>query len=174
VHDGWRARIEHFEAAKHKIRPLRTDRARVITAEDMREEYMTDRKDRRVRLLRTVCLPSGNGLVRHSDGSRDHMQISFQYSRKRIVGDYGRMKVDVDSYNDAYPDAVPIQIVFDAELEAAEECFLILFAPPAGLHSQSARFRPLFRGQVCPFWPCSWLFGTKGIGPSLACPSQCR
>lgn len=36
------------------------------------------------------------------------------------------MKVDVDSCNDAHPDAEPIQIVFDftmdlAELEAADE-----------------------------------------------------
>lgn len=54
------------------------------------------------------------------------MQISFQNRRRGIVGDCRQMKVDVDSYNDAHPDAEPIQIVFDftmdlAELEAADE-----------------------------------------------------
>jgi hypothetical protein len=57
---------------------------------------------------------------------RDHMQISFQHRRKGIVGDCRQMKVDVDSYNEAHPDAELIQIVFDftmdlAELEAAED-----------------------------------------------------
>ena len=58
--------------------------------------------------------------------SRDHMRLSFQHRRKGIVGDCRQMKVDVDSYNDAHPEAQPIQIVFDftmdlAELEAADD-----------------------------------------------------
>jgi hypothetical protein len=48
------------------------------------------------------------------------MQISFQHRRRGIVGDCRQMKVDVDSYNDAHPDAEPIQIVFDFTMDLAE------------------------------------------------------
>jgi hypothetical protein len=46
--------------------------------------------------------------------------------QKSIVGDCRQMKVDVDSYSAAHPEAEPIQIVFDftmdlAKLEAADE-----------------------------------------------------
>jgi hypothetical protein len=96
----------------------------------MREEYMTDRKGRRVRLLHPAPLESeGQTEMIWDDirtAPRDHMQMSFQHRRRGIVGDCRQMKVDVDSYNDAHPDAEPIQIVFDftmdlAELEAADE-----------------------------------------------------
>lgn len=99
-------------------------------ASAMREEYMTDRKGRRVRLLHPAPLSvDGQTEMIWDDirsASRDHMQVSFQHRRKGIVGDCRQMKVDVDSYNDAHPDAEPIQIVFDftmdlAELEAAED-----------------------------------------------------
>ncbi len=99
-------------------------------ASAMREEYMTDRKGRRVRLLHPAPITSeGQTEMVWDDirtAPRDHMQISFQHRRKGIVGDCRQMKVDVDSYNDAHPEAEPIQIVFDftmdlAELEAADE-----------------------------------------------------
>jgi hypothetical protein len=99
-------------------------------ASAMREEYMTDRKGRRVRLLHPAPLATeGQTEMVWDDirtAPRDHMQISFQHRRRGIVGDCRQMKVDVDSYNDAHPDAEPIQVVFDftmdlAELEAADE-----------------------------------------------------
>jgi hypothetical protein len=99
-------------------------------ASAMREEYMTDRKGRRVRLLHPAPLPiEGQTEMVWDDirtAPRAHMQMSFQHRRRGIVGDCRQMKVDVDSYNDAHPDAEPIQIVFDftmdlAELEAADE-----------------------------------------------------
>lgn len=99
-------------------------------ASAMREEYMTDRKGRRVRLLHPAPLSSeGQTEMIWDDirtAPRDHMHISFQHRRRGIVGDCRQMKVDVDSYNDAHPEAEPIQIVFDftmdlAEIEAADE-----------------------------------------------------
>lgn len=99
-------------------------------ASAMREEYMTDRRGRRVRLLHPAPLTTeGQTEMVWDDirtATRDHMQVSFQHRRKGIVGDCRQMKVDVDSYNDAHADAEPIQIVFDftmdlAELEAADD-----------------------------------------------------
>lgn len=99
-------------------------------ASAMREEFMTDRKGRRVRLLHPAPLETeGQTEMVWDDirtAPRDHMRLSFQHRRKGMVGDCRQMKVDVDSYNDAHPDAEPIQIVFDftmdlAELEAADE-----------------------------------------------------
>jgi hypothetical protein len=97
----------------------------------MREEYTTDRKGRRVRLLHPAATKadSGEQLVLWDDirtAPRSHMEVSFQQRRQGIVGDCRQFKTDVDSYNDAYPDAEPIQIVFDftmdlAELEAADD-----------------------------------------------------
>jgi hypothetical protein len=99
-------------------------------ASAMREEYITDRKGRRVRLLHPAPLKTEGQIEMVWDdirtASREHMQVSFQHRRKGIVGDCRQMKIDVDSYNDANPDAEPIQIVFDftmdlAELDAADE-----------------------------------------------------
>jgi hypothetical protein len=57
----------------------------------MREEYMTDRKGRRVRLLHPAPLPvDGQTEMVWDDirtASRDHMLVSFQHRRKGIVGD---------------------------------------------------------------------------------------
>jgi hypothetical protein len=99
-------------------------------ASAMREEYMTDRKGRRVRVLHPAPLTtSGQTEILWDDirtAPRNHMQVSFQHRRKGIVGDCRQMKVDVDSYNDSHPEAEAIQIVFDftmdlAELDAAED-----------------------------------------------------
>jgi hypothetical protein len=99
-------------------------------ASAMREEYMTDRKGRRVRLLHPAPLETAGQTEMIWDdirtAPRDHMLISFQHRRRGIVGDCRQMKTDVDSYNDAHPDTEAIQIVFDftmdlAELEAADE-----------------------------------------------------
>jgi hypothetical protein len=83
----------------------------------MREEYMTDSKGRRVRLLHPAPLlgegPKGMVWDDIRTTPRSHMQISFQHRRQGIVGDCRQMKVDVDSYNDAHADEEPIQIVFD-------------------------------------------------------------
>ena len=99
-------------------------------ASAMREEYFTDPKNRRVRLLHPAPLfAEGERVMIWDDirtAKRSHMELSFQTRRQGIVGDCRQFKVDADGYNDAHPDERPIQIVFDftmdlAELEAAEE-----------------------------------------------------
>ena len=99
-------------------------------ASAMREEYLTDPKNRRVRLLHPAPLfAEGQTEMIWDDirtAKRSHMELSFQTRRQGIVGDCRQFKVDTDSYNDAHPRREPIQIVFDftmdlAELEAAEE-----------------------------------------------------
>ncbi len=98
-------------------------------ASAMREEYITDKKGRRVRLLHPASTRKGDEqMVLWDDirtAPRHHMQISFQQRRQAIVGDCRQLKTDVDSYNDAHVEAEPIQIVFDfamdlAEIEAAQ------------------------------------------------------
>ena len=96
----------------------------------MREEYTTDKKGRRVRLLHPApLLTNGEHAVIWDDirtAPRKHMELSFQHRRQGIVGDCRQFKTDADSYNDGHPNEEPIQIVFDftmdlAELEAADE-----------------------------------------------------
>ncbi len=95
----------------------------------MREEYITDRRGRRVRLLHPATIRAGKEqLVLWDDirtAPRKHMEVSFQNRRQGIVGDCRQFKIDVDSYNDAHPADLPIQVVFNfendlAEIEAAE------------------------------------------------------
>lgn len=95
----------------------------------MREEYTTDKKGRRVRLLHPATVKNGREqLILWDDirtAPRQHMQLSFQQRRKGIVGDCRQLKTDCDSYNDAHETEPPIQVVFDftedlAEIEAAE------------------------------------------------------
>jgi hypothetical protein len=95
----------------------------------MREEYYTDAKGRRVRVLHPAPLfVDGKRDMLWDDirtAARPHMQLSFQNRRQGIVGDCRQFKTDVDSYNDGHPDREPIQVVFNfendlAELEAAD------------------------------------------------------
>ena len=123
----WAIRTGRWELPAAAIRRRCAD----DLASAMREEYMTDRRGRRVRLLHPAPLVATEGQTEMvwddiRTASRAHMQVSFQHRRKGIVGDCRQMKVDVDSYNDAHPEAEPIQIVFDftmdlAELEAIED-----------------------------------------------------
>lgn len=94
----------------------------------MREEYITDKKGRRVRAKHPAMVRHhGEQMVLWDDmrtASRAHMKLSFQQRRLQIVGDCRQLKTDVDSYNDHHSRDEPIQMVFDftndlAELEAA-------------------------------------------------------
>jgi hypothetical protein len=90
----------------------------------MREEYYTDRKGRRVRVLHPApLLVDGQREMIWDDirtAMRPHMQLSFQNRRQGIVGDCRQFKMDVDSYNESHPDQEPIQIVFNFERDLAE------------------------------------------------------
>jgi hypothetical protein len=94
----------------------------------MREEYYTDPKGRRVRLLHAAKVQRGSEQMTFWDdirtADRRHMQLAFQQRRQGIVGDCRQLKTDADSYSDAHPHELPIQPIFDftmdlAELEAA-------------------------------------------------------
>ena len=123
---SWAIRNGRWEPSrKQSIRQCAREIARVL-----REEYYTDSKGRRVRTKHPVK-------VKRKDGGqtslwddirtapREHMEMSFQQRRGRIVGDCRQVKTDVDSYNDAHVEDEPIQLVLDftkdvAELEAAD------------------------------------------------------
>jgi hypothetical protein len=49
------------------------------------------------------------------------MEIAFQQRRQQILGDCRQLKTDVDSYNDNYNDAEPLQMVFDFTDDLAED-----------------------------------------------------
>lgn len=52
--------------------------------------------------------------------SREHMGIAFQQRRQQILGDCRQLKTDVDSYNENYNSAEPLQMVFDFTDDLAE------------------------------------------------------
>src|SRR5690348_14704028 len=83
----------------------------------MREEYMTDKKGRRVRVKHPVSVRKGTEQTVLWDDMRTapraHMELAFAQRRNQIVGDCRQLKMDVDSFNDARPADQPVQIVFD-------------------------------------------------------------
>lgn len=95
----------------------------------MREEFMTDKKGRRVRVKHPVSTRKGGEQTVLWDDIRTaprvHMELAFAQRRNQIVGDCKQLKADVDSFNDVRASTNPIQIVFNftndlAELEAAK------------------------------------------------------
>ena len=97
-------------------------------ARALREEYIKDPQGRRVRTKHPApTYQNGKQLVFWDDirtASRDHMRAAFQTRRRQIVGDCHQLKTDIDSYNDNYNQAQPVQMVFDftqdlQELDAA-------------------------------------------------------
>jgi hypothetical protein len=99
-------------------------------ADAMREEYYTDPKGRRVRLLHPAATRRQGVMFTEWDdirtATRQHMLVSFQQRRKAIVGDCRQMKVDLDSYNEFRSKEQPIQASFDftmdlLEIEAGDE-----------------------------------------------------
>jgi hypothetical protein len=92
----------------------------------MREDYVTDPQGRRVRVKHVATLSRGGEQVPlWADmrlATRKHMETAFQQRRQSIVGDCKQLKNDLDSYNENFNTAAPIQIVFDFtdDLEEAE------------------------------------------------------
>ena len=90
----------------------------------MRETYATDPKGRRIRTRHAVREKRGHGqFVLWYDlatAPRDKMIRAFQQRRDQIVGDCRQLKNDVDSYNEARPEAQVIQLVLDFTLDMEE------------------------------------------------------
>jgi len=90
----------------------------------MREEYVTDKKGRRVRryhAARQRC--DGKQLTLWADiatAPHPHMELAFAQRRKQVVSDCRQLKLDVESYNDSRPAERPIQVVFDFTVDLEE------------------------------------------------------
>ena len=93
-------------------------------AEAMREEYYTDKSGRRVRLYHPARIKRQGELFTEWDdirsASRPHMHLSFQQHRRKIAGECRQLKTDLDSYNEAHPDEVTMQISFNFEMDIQE------------------------------------------------------
>jgi hypothetical protein len=88
----------------------------------MRQEYMTDEKGRRVRVMHPAPEDGATGFLWDDmrTAPREHMQAAFLLRRHQIVDDCKQLKTDVDSYNDAHSANEPIQMVFDFRNDLAE------------------------------------------------------
>jgi hypothetical protein len=98
-------------------------------AQAMRDEYITDPKGRRVRAKHPAKVEVDGQLQMVWDdirtAPRQHMQLAFRLRRRRIATECKQVKADVDSYNDAHPKDIPIQMPLDftydvEEMELAE------------------------------------------------------
>lgn len=82
----------------------------------MREDYVTDPQGRRVRVKHVATLKRGGERVPLWEdlrlATRKHMETVFQQRRQSIVGDCKQLKNDLDSYNENFNTALPIQIIF--------------------------------------------------------------
>ena len=89
------------------------------------EEYITDPQGRRVRSKHVARYGEGEAQIPLwadiKTASREHMEIAFQQRRQQILGDCRRMKTDVDSFNDNYNSAAPLQMVFNFTDDLAED-----------------------------------------------------
>ena len=91
----------------------------------LRAQTFTDPQGRKVRAMHPV--------VEERDGkqmsfwgdmremSRTHMALSFQQRRRQIVGDCGKLKTDVDSYNDNFNKGNFVQLSLDFTSDVLED-----------------------------------------------------
>lgn len=89
----------------------------------MREDYVTDPQGRRVRVKHVARGDAQIPLWADMRfATRKHMETAFQQRRQSIVGDCKQLKNDLDSYNENFNPAEPIQVVFNFvdDLEEAE------------------------------------------------------
>lgn len=93
-------------------------------AKAMGEEYITDPKGRRVRAKHPAKVNrEGKQEVLWDDirtAPRTHMEQAFTNRRSHIVAECCQVKRDVDSYNDAHPEDMPIQMVLDFTQDVEE------------------------------------------------------
>jgi hypothetical protein len=91
----------------------------------MREEYTTDPQGRRVRTKHVARYGEGNAQIPLwadiQTAGRQHMEIAFQQRRQQILGDCRQLKTDVDSFNENYNTAAPLQMIFDFTDDLAED-----------------------------------------------------
>lgn len=99
-------------------------------ADAMREEYFTDPQGRRVRAKHVARFGAGSSQIPLWEdvrsATREHMEVAFQQRRIQILGDCRQLKTDVDSYNENYCSADPIQMIFNFTDDLAEQELLRL------------------------------------------------
>ncbi len=87
-----------------------------LLAQAMREEYITDPQNRRVRAKHAAHVDQGVLWLDIRDKrpeTRALLEVSFQNRRQQIVGDCHQLKNDIDSYNQNYNSGEMIQSCFD-------------------------------------------------------------
>lgn len=93
-------------------------------AQAMGLEYFSDSHGRRVRAKHPARITKGGQqLVLWDDirtAPRHHMQMAFQLRRRRIASECKQVKTDVDIYNGAHTDEMPIQMVLDFRRDVEE------------------------------------------------------
>jgi len=93
-------------------------------ADAMRQEYITDPQGRRVRVKHVAPYNEEGQTSFKWDDMRSathlHMQTSFAYKRQLIVSDCWQLKLEIDSYNENFNKAKPIQSIFDFSDDLAE------------------------------------------------------
>lgn len=93
-------------------------------AQAMREDYITDKKGRRVRAKHPAPSKRNDQTIMLWDdmrtAPREHMVNAFQLRRNHIVSECRQVKTDVDSYNESHPENEPIQLILDFTWDVAE------------------------------------------------------
>ena len=121
----WALRNKKYDLRSPTIEKI----VRKDLAQAMREEYITDSKGRRVRAKHPAKIKRDGEQITIWDDIRTaprvHMEMAFSNRRNHIVAECRQVKTDVDSYNDANPKAIPIQMILDftrdvEELEGVE------------------------------------------------------
>lgn len=109
----WAIKTDRYDLATQTIKRIC---ARDL-AQAMREEYLTDKKGRRIRAKHPAKITrDGKQMILWDDirtAPRSHMEMAFVNRRNHIVGECRQVKTDVDSYNDSHPNEQPIQMILD-------------------------------------------------------------
>lgn len=93
----------------------------------LREEYAVDAEGRRYRVNHAYrATRAGIQLTlwaRLGVSEPDNVHRALMQRREQIVGDCFQLKVDVDVFNDMYPDRKPVQLILDFKDDVAEREF---------------------------------------------------
>ena len=147
----WAIRTNRWEPQKSAL----ISQCKELLGRALREEYFTDSQGRRVRAMHVIVKDKQGkqtsiwGDMRTAD--RNHMALSFQQRRRLIVGDCRQLKMDVNSYNENYNKAEPIQMSFDFtnDLEEAEIGATIRKSSASGHSRPSSQSPASHQGLTC-------------------------
>ncbi len=90
----------------------------------LREEYATDSKGRRYRVNHAVRVTKEG--VQHTFwgiqgfAKHEHMVRAYTQRREQVIGDLVQLQVDIEVYNDMFPDRPNVQLELDFTDDVAE------------------------------------------------------